>query len=69
MPTCVLGLDSEPDEVNFFSNRTMDQNMNKMVKALAAALIMLRTNPICTGSEAKIEKNAPSIWNKGAPGG
>ena len=43
--------------------------MNKIVKALAVALIMLIIKPIWLGSEAKIEKKAPIIWKKGAPGG
>ena len=47
----------------------MDQNIKRMVKALAAALIIFKTKPICTGSDAKTEKKAPNIWNNGAPGG
>ena len=40
---------------------TIDQNINKIVKALAVALIMLIMSPICVGSVAKIEKKAPII--------
>ena len=47
----------------------MVQNMNKMVNALAKALIMFMTRPIFEASKANIEKKAPSIWNNGAPGG
>ena len=58
---CDSIFDSGFNELIFCNNKTIDQNMNKMVKALAEALIILSTNPICAGSDAKIEKNAPNI--------
>ena len=56
-------------EVIFTSNNVSDQNINKIVKALANTDIKLMVSAILVGSIAKIEKNAPNNWYKGAPGG
>ena len=47
----------------------MVQNINKIVNALAKADIKFTILAISELSEVNIAKNAPNIWNKGAPGG
>ena len=47
----------------------MDQNIKSTAKALAAPDIKFTIKATCELSGAKVEKNAPIIWYKGAPGG
>jgi len=47
----------------------MVQNINKIVNALANTDIKFTINAIFSAPEAKMEKKAPNIWYKGAPGG
>jgi hypothetical protein len=67
--TCFDVVNSPFNVIIFLRSKEMLQNINKIVKALATALIKFITNPIWLGSKANIEKNAPNIWNNGAPGG
>ena len=45
----------------FESNMLTDQNIKRIVNALATPLIKFIMYPICDGSTAKIEKKAPNI--------
>jgi hypothetical protein len=53
----------------FFPIIDVVKNKKRIVNALAKTDIMLTISAIFSGSEAKEEKNAPNIWNSGAPGG
>ena len=54
---------------NFFAKLVMVQNIKRIVKALARADMKFTILAISVSSLVNIAKNAPSIWNNGAPGG
>src|SRR5690606_31467511 len=56
-------------ETSLVSKIDNDQKRKSTVKALEKTDIKLMVNAICEASGAKIEKNAPSNWYNGAPGG
>ena len=53
----------------FFVINDIDQKRKTIVNALEVTDIILTVYAICSISKAKIEKIAPSIWKRGAPGG
>lgn len=57
------------DDIIFLNNIEDDQNINNMVKALENTEVMLTIKAMFSLLKANMEKNAPIIWNKGAPGG
>src|SRR5690606_27075710 len=56
-------------EIRLVINIVSDQNINNMVNALENTDIRLMVSAIYVASGANIEKNAPSNWYNGAPGG
>src|SRR5690606_14957456 len=53
----------------FFKIFVLLQNINNMVNALETAATIFTIYAIYVLSGTKIEKNAPNIWYRGAPGG
>ncbi len=55
--------------VTLSNNKTIDQNMNRIVNALESPDMKLTINATWLESAAKVAKKAPVIWYSGAPGG